>query len=130
MADSGIVRSARGLLYLQTLLMLVFMQFSWAKSGSAQEMLNQRVTISVENERIESVISRLEKSANVRFLYSREIIQSKRKVSFTAENQPLSSVLEGILQPLKLKYEVSGDKIILKRQLNTSEAWPQVLPTP
>lgn len=128
--NPGIVRSARGLLYLQTLLMLLFMQFSWAKSGSAQEMLNQRVTISVENERIESVISRLEKSANVRFLYSREIIQSKRKISFTAENQPLSSVLEGILQPLKLKYEVSGDKIILKRQLNTSEAEPQILPTP
>ena len=39
-------------------------------------------------------------------------------------------MLEGILQPLKLKYEVSGDKIILKRQLNTSEAEPQILPTP
>ncbi|GGH22197.1 SusC/RagA family TonB-linked outer membrane protein [Dyadobacter endophyticus] len=119
---TGSKQSVRSLLGIQTLLMLLFMQFSWAKNGAAQEMLNQRISISVENERIESVISKLEKSANVRFLYSREIIKSQRKISFEAENKPLSAVLESILQPLGLKYEVSGDKIVLKRQPHTSEA--------
>lgn len=119
---TGSKQSVRSLLGIQTLLMLLFMQFSWAKNGAAQEMLNQRISISVENERIESVILKLEKSANVRFLYSREIIKSQRKISFEAENKPLSAVLESILQPLGLKYEVSGDKIVLKRQPHTSQA--------
>ncbi len=114
LTSTGSNQSVRSLLGVQTLLMLLFMQFSWAKNGAAQEMLNQRISISVENERIELVISRLEKSANVSFLYSREIIKSQRKISFEAENKPLSAVLEGILQPLGLKYEVQAIKSSLK----------------
>ncbi|MCE6991486.1 TonB-dependent receptor [Dyadobacter sp. CY323] len=110
------------LLCLQSLLMLLVANLSWASIGIAQEALNQHVTISIENENIEAIVSKLERSVKVRFLYSREIVQSKRKVSFTAQDQPLSAVLDGILRPLNLTYEVSGDKIVLKRQPAAKEA--------
>ncbi|WP_229247916.1 TonB-dependent receptor [Dyadobacter sandarakinus] len=100
---------------LHALLSLMTMNLSWAAGTQGQEMLDQRLSIAVENEEIEQVVARLEKSAKVRFLYSREIIQSKRKVTYTAQNEQLSRILDGILTPLKLKYEVAGDQIILKR---------------
>jgi TonB-linked SusC/RagA family outer membrane protein len=115
-------RKVCGQLFLPGLLLLLLGNLSWANAAGVQEMLNQRISISVSNEKIETVVSRLEQSAKVRFLYSREIIQSKRKVTFTASEQPLSKVLDGILQPLNLKYEVAGDKIILKRQSAAQEA--------
>ncbi|MCE7059837.1 TonB-dependent receptor [Dyadobacter sp. CY343] len=115
-------RKIRGQLFLPGLLLLLLAKLSGANAAGVQEMLNQRISISVSNEKIETVVSRLEQSAKVRFLYSREIIQSKRKVSFTASEQPLSKVLDGILEPLNLKYEVAGDKIILKRQPAAQEA--------
>jgi TonB-linked SusC/RagA family outer membrane protein len=107
--------------WLQSLMALLIINLSWAGSGVAQEMLDQRITISVEDENIESIVSKLESTTRVKFLYSREIIQSKRKVTFTAQNELLSKVLDGILAPLKLKYEVSGNNIILKRQQKSAE---------
>ncbi|KQS27010.1 TonB-dependent receptor [Dyadobacter sp. Leaf189] len=118
----ALTKNTGSLLGLQCILLLLVANLSWASIGNAQEMLNQRISIAIENENIETVVSKLEQSAKVRFLYSREIIHSKRKVSFAAQDQPLSRILDGILKPLNLKYEVSGDQIVLKRQLAEKEA--------
>ena len=105
---------------LQLLLALTLTNIGFAFDGKAQEMLSRRVSISAQNEDVEVTISRIEKQARVQFLFSREIIQSQRKVNYQAKNEPLSKVLSHILTPLNLSYEVVGQQIVIKRELPTT----------
>lgn len=100
---------------LQSVIAVLLFNLSWAYDGKAQELLSKKVSISAQNDDIEVIVDKLEKSADVQFLYSREIVSSKRKVTFYAKNEPLSKVLEGLLTPLNLHYEVVGRQIVLKR---------------
>lgn len=102
---------------LQILLAFLLVNISYALDGKAQELLNRRVNISAQNQNVESVLKRIEKQTDVRFLFSREIIQSQRKVSYQAANELLSLVLTQILTPLNLAYEVVGQQILIKRNL-------------
>ena len=101
---------------LQMLMAFSLTHVGFALDGKAQELLNRRVSISAQNEDVEVTIKRLEKQTRVQFLFSREIIQSKRKVSYQAKNEPLSQVLAHILTPLSLNYEVVGQQIVIKRE--------------
>jgi TonB-linked SusC/RagA family outer membrane protein len=101
---------------LQIMLAIFLTNVNFAFDGNAQELLNRRVSISAQNQDVEVIIKRIEKLANVQFLFSREIIQSKRKVTYQAKNEQLSQVLAQILTPLSLSYEVVGQQIVIKRE--------------
>lgn len=109
---------------LQLLLAFALVNVSLALDGHAQELLSRRVSISAQNEEVEVTIKRIEKQTNVQFLYSREIIHSKRKVNYQVKNEQLSQVLDQILTPLKLSYEVVGQQIVIKRE-DAPAATPQ-----
>ncbi|WP_332368058.1 SusC/RagA family TonB-linked outer membrane protein [Spirosoma telluris] len=102
---------------LQILLALTLASISFAHDGKAQELLNRRVSLSAQNEDVEVTFKRIEKLAKVQFLFSREVIQSKRKINYQAKNEELSQVLSHILAPLNLSYEVVGQQIVIKRDL-------------
>jgi TonB-linked SusC/RagA family outer membrane protein len=113
---------------LQFLLVLLFFKISFAHDGKAQEILKRRISFSAQNQDAEVVIKRIEKLANVQFLFSREIVQSKRKVTYQANNEELFGVLEHILTPLNLTYEVVGQQILIKRQPAPTPFLPQNSP--
>ena len=50
------------------------------------------------------LVRRVEKDADVRFMYSPQIIQSKRKITLNFKNEPLANVLETVLKPLLINY--------------------------
>jgi TonB-dependent starch-binding outer membrane protein SusC len=100
---------------LQILLTITLVQVSFAFDSNAQELLNRRVSFQVQNQSVESFFKMIEQQANVRLLFSREIIQSKRKISYQASNEKLSRVLDQVLTPLNLGYEVAGQQIVIKR---------------
>ncbi|MEZ0485479.1 TonB-dependent receptor [Fibrella aquatica] len=104
----------------QILLALILTNINFAFDGKAQEILDRRVSISAQNQDVETIIKRIEKQTDVRFLFSREIAQSQRKISFEAKNEPLFSVLKQILTPLNLGYELAGKQIVIKRVLAPS----------
>ncbi|CCH51752.1 TonB-dependent receptor plug [Fibrisoma limi BUZ 3] len=110
---------------LQLLLAFTLVNISLAFDGKSQELLNRRITLVAQNQDVESVIKRLEEQAKVQFLFSREIIQSKRKVSYQAKNEQLHLVLDHILTPLNLSYEVVGQQIVIKRNAAQSSNIPQ-----
>lgn len=101
---------------LQLLLALTLANISFAHDGNAQELLSRRVSLSAQNQDVEVIFKRLEKQANVQFVFSREIIQSKRKITYQTKNEQLAQVLEHILTPLNLSYEVVGPQILIKRE--------------
>ncbi|OZI06847.1 hypothetical protein BWI93_17775 [Siphonobacter sp. BAB-5385] len=81
----------------------------------AQNDLDRRISIVVKDQNVEDVLKKIEKLVGVKFIYSREIIQSKQKISYQAQNQPIQTVLNEILNPIQITYESAGNQILLKR---------------
>ncbi len=99
----------------------VFANISLALDVSAQEILNQRVTVQAVDQKMDAVLASIEKSSEVKFSYSPNLIRASRKVTLNATNEKLSVVLDKLLIPQDLGYEVVGKRIILKRKLPSTE---------
>lgn len=81
----------------------------------AQELLEQRVTIRLENTTVRQVLSTLEKTAHVKFVYSREVVRTDQKVTVTATDERLGTLLDQFLKPLQIGYVVTGHQVALVR---------------
>ncbi|XWW46423.1 SusC/RagA family TonB-linked outer membrane protein [Fibrella sp. USSR17] len=108
-------RRVMRLTLLQLLLAVIFGNVSLATDGSAQDVLSRRITIQVSNRNVSSVLARIEKLADVKFSYSPDLIQADKRISMSTVNEPLSQVLESLLGPLQVKYEMVGSRLILTR---------------
>ncbi len=108
----------------QILLLVIFMGVSWANKITAQEILNKRLTLTVEGQPIKVVLAQIENATEIRFLYSSNIIKAARKVSLSVSNKPLSEILPMLLTPLHVEYNVIGKQIILKRSEQRTESLP------
>ncbi|GAB3280655.1 TonB-dependent receptor [Larkinella harenae] len=97
------------------LLWLLGIHLSLAKDLRAQEILSQRITISVSYLGVDKVLEKIEGQTRVRFIYSAEVIRADRKVSLDSQNQRLDTVLETLLGPLGIEYKVSRKTILLRK---------------
>ncbi|MDH7461780.1 TonB-dependent receptor [Chitinophagaceae bacterium 26-R-25] len=79
---------------------------SYAKTSEGQNVLDKKVSLHLKNEKIKNVLSELEKISDVKFVYSPEIIGSSRKVNVDANGKKLDLVLQELLNPLDVKYEL------------------------
>ncbi|GAB3929034.1 TonB-dependent receptor [Larkinella terrae] len=100
---------------LQLFLSSLLTSIALATGIRAQAILDARVTIQVQSQDVKTVLALIEDQAKVRFLYSTSLIQAERKVSLHVQREKLGTVLEEMLKPLNLGYEVSGKQIILNR---------------
>lgn len=112
-------------------LFIVLLTFSLgvAKDVYSQELLKRRMSIDVSNEEFRNVLSRIEKTADVKFSFVPQLISVHEKVSVSAQGETLASVLDEVLSPLKISYEVSGKYIVLKKNV-ISLPTTLVLPRP
>ena len=88
---------------------------SYANKTNAQEILDKKVTLTYQKQEIKKVLLQIEALTKVRFVYSPEIIQSDRKVDIKVKSKKLSEVLNELLKPLGIQYEVVDDYIVLTR---------------
>ncbi|QHV93634.1 SusC/RagA family TonB-linked outer membrane protein [Spirosoma endbachense] len=86
-----------------------------AVSISAQELMNRPVSITVEGETVRTVLQQLEKAVDVRFVYSPRVIGADKRISISARNERLSSVLQRVFSSLNVSWEVINGQIILKK---------------
>src|SRR3954466_10946392 len=98
------------------ILLLLTSFCSLAKVTTGQEMPAKNVTISVSNKELKSVLKDVSKMTGARFLYSREIIQSDRRITISVKDKPLSDFLTQVLTPLHISFEVDKNGYIF---LNT-----------
>ncbi|WP_373514093.1 carboxypeptidase-like regulatory domain-containing protein, partial [Persicitalea sp.] len=94
----------------------VFANISLALDVSAQEILDQRISVRAVDLKINTVLSYIEENSEVKFSYSPNLIRSSRKVTLNASNERLSVVLDKLLVPQNISYELVGKRIILKRK--------------
>lgn len=99
----------------QLLMAFLLGGLTYAYDGKAQEVLNRKVSLSLQNQTIETILDQVATAADVRFVYSPELIRAERRISIRVANEPLERVLQTVLNPLQIRYEVSGRRIVLKR---------------
>lgn len=100
-------------------IMLTF-GISLAEKTNAQELLARPVSVSIANQDVRTALIRIGKSADVKFSYDPALLRNTKRVSLTADKEPLAKVLDKILNPMRLAYDVSGKYIILSRQHSQS----------
>lgn len=103
---------------LQIVLSVLCMSMSFAHETSAQDLLNKKVTIHLNKNEIVNVLEKIERQAQVNFIYSPEIINAQRSISVNANEKALGELLTELLSPLDITFEVLGKQIILKRRKN------------
>ncbi len=103
----------------QLCIMATFASFSYAHRASGQELLEQKITVSLENKRIKGVLRTIGKAADVNFTYSPQLIPADRKIDFHVKNETLQTVLDRLLRPLGVNYELLGNNIVLSSQTTT-----------
>ena len=99
----------------QVFLAIWLMSAAYANDTNAQNVLNQRVTLQVQDFGMRNILLQIEKQTDVRFVFSSKLIQSNRKITVDFQNIPLSKILDNLLKPLQLTYEVSGKLVIINR---------------
>ncbi|WP_461094647.1 TonB-dependent receptor [Spirosoma gilvum] len=112
----------------QLLLFVFFYGLSFARDTQAQEILNKEVTLKMESVEIWKILNRLEKQTDVKFVYSTNSIRADQKLSVNVSNGKLSKVLDELLSPLRISYEVVGTRILLRKKTieNTSFSLPSI----
>ncbi|WAC12566.1 TonB-dependent receptor [Dyadobacter pollutisoli] len=101
---------------LQALLVLTFVQVSWAREAAGQELLNRSISITVRAKSLKSVLHLIEEKAEIKFSYSPQVVPIHNPITLDAENRSLGEVLDMILKPIAIKYSVAGRQIILSKQ--------------
>jgi TonB-linked SusC/RagA family outer membrane protein len=98
------------------LLSLVFGKEMNAMPRHADDVLNKKISLNVEQQEIRSILSEISKLAEIKFVYSAQRIPCRKKVSLQAQDERLGDVLNSLLAPLDVLYYVSGNQIVLTKK--------------
>lgn len=104
----------------QAILSIAFLSFVNAHDLRGQRVLEQKLTLRLNNVEIDKALDKIETAAKVKFMYNPQIF-SKQKINVKFQDEKLSEVLEDILAPQKVVYEVISDRIILRKDLKQIE---------
>lgn len=99
----------------QVFLAVCLVGSTFANDSKAQSVLNQRITLQEKELEVRKVLNQIEKQTDVKFVFSSKLIQSSRKLKVDYQNEQLYKVLDNLLRPLRLTYEVSGNIVIINR---------------
>jgi iron complex outermembrane receptor protein len=100
----------------QLLLSFVFCGITLANDAFSQEVLNKSISLKPETITVKRALTQIERLADVKFIYSPNLIQSERKVNLSFDNNRLSTILNEFLTPLNISYEVVGNRIVLSKK--------------
>ncbi|WPO77975.1 SusC/RagA family TonB-linked outer membrane protein [Flavobacterium sp. KACC 22761] len=102
----------------QFVLALIFSSVTMANSVNGQKKLDTKVTITVENLTLDNALSKIEKSAQVKFSYNSRLPQLNQKVSIEANQETLSSILNRILLPFNITFSEVSNQIVLQKSVS------------
>ena len=80
------------------------------------QILDKRVSVNLEDISLRTALTRIERAADVRFLYHSNLVASRDRIHFSASDQRLAEILEQILGPRHIRFEADGNQIILTKE--------------
>ena len=96
--------------------------YLWGFSdGFAQTIdLNQKVTISYQQEPLGSVLKKIEQKYQLKFSYSNSLLPIQKKVTLQVNNQTLQQAFEQLFTPIDIRFALIGGQIVLKKDRSTT----------
>lgn len=107
----------------QLLLLVVCAGMAWAHDTRAQEVLNRPISVIGERLELRDILSQIEKQAEIKFVYSTKI-KSNQRLTLNVSKRKLSTVLDEILKPIAIEYEVIENRILLKKSKDEQSLLP------
>ncbi len=107
--------------FFQFFLFIFSLTYVYGHRVNAQDLLNTRVDLNLEQTDIRTVLSTLEKKADVKFVYSSRTIPINRKVSINVRNRSVAEIITEIFKPEVVNYKEVNNRIILNIQRNDTE---------
>ncbi len=89
-----------------------------ATTVDSPEILTRSVSVSFNNEKMGEALGIIEKRANVKFVYSKDVVRTDRVVSIDANKEMLKTVLNKLFVPNGIDYNVVNDLIVLGKKPN------------
>ena len=89
-----------------TFLFLVISLLTFTAEASAQ-----KVSISLNNVKVEKILSTITKQTGLSVAYSKQIVNLDRRMSIQVEDTDVAQVLEKLVADTNLSYEIKNNKI-------------------
>ncbi len=106
---------------------------SFAENTFGQERLQEKITLNLKNTDLKTVLKNIERKANVVFSYQKGVLANDEKLTIDIKDETLESVLQRILIPRQISYQViKANKIVLTRRILGNlpeESEPKLVPT-
>lgn len=102
----------------QIIMIMIFAGVIHARVNYAQGVLNKGVVVRIENVTLKKALDKLEKEANVKFVYSSSQINLNQPVSINSSKETLGNVLEVLLKPIGIKFVVQDERFIILSKIN------------
>lgn len=97
----------------QIFLAFLFGSLTYATDLTGQGILDEKVTLHIENAELKKVLLEIERITEARFAYSSKIIRVRQKISIDADGKKLADLLNDLLAPLDVSYAVIAGRISL-----------------
>lgn len=107
---------------LKKALLFTALFFIGLTAKAASVAIGKRVTLKVENESIKNVFQKIEKQADVHFMYETNQVNTNQKISLKLSNVTLEQALDKICSNFFLKYEIVNNNIVIKKSHKISAA--------
>ncbi|QHV94524.1 SusC/RagA family TonB-linked outer membrane protein [Spirosoma endbachense] len=100
---------------IQLTVALVFSAVSFGADVNAQDLLERRINVKIEQTRLNKALKQLSQLADVKFVFNSKVIHAEDRISIIATNERLADLLTRLLKPRNVQFEVSGKQIIFSR---------------
>ncbi len=98
-------------------LFLILLNATYVRESAAQTILHHEITLRDSYVSLEELLIDIERSSDVRFTYSIQKIDANQPVEFARKTATLARVLDQLLGPLAIKYQVFNNRnIVLSKQ--------------
>jgi TonB-linked SusC/RagA family outer membrane protein len=90
----------------QIVFAVLFSAMSQASPNLTQELLNERISLSVKNGTLKTILRDIEKQVDLSFSYQKNVVASPEKISIEVKNESLDEILKRVLSPRNISYQV------------------------
>jgi TonB-linked SusC/RagA family outer membrane protein len=97
----------------QIIILLVFTGVSLANPSKGQGLLDRRVDYNIQNASLIKAIQQLEKATSLKFVYHMNLVEKEQGLSLDAKQEKLGEVLDKLLTPRGITFDIIGDQIVL-----------------
>lgn len=99
--------------YLKKMVLCFLLLVTYSQYINAQSYRNTTVSIKVKNESIKTILNNISKSANVKFFYSHQQIDSEKKMTINEKNIKLEKILRYIFPSREIEFKFEENRVIL-----------------